>query len=172
MSKRRLKPEEQRAWARVARSVKALPGTPAPDPGPAPLDQDAVERALSAPSTAQPRPTIQAAYPPRLTAPADRSRERRIKRGQTAIAARFDLHGHTQDSAHRALPVFLSSQRSAGARCVLVITGKGRAGEGVLRRNFLRWLQTHDARALVSGYAEAHAKHGGGGAFYVFLRRL
>lgn len=118
------------------------------------------------------KPAPAAPYPPRLAQPADRSKERRIRRGQTAIAGRFDLHGHTQESAHAALPAFLASQRGHGARCVLVITGKGRMGEGVLRRNFLRWLETTESRALVSGYAQAHDKHGGAGAFYVFLRRL
>ena len=49
--------------------------------------------------------------------------------------------------------------------------GKGREGQGVLRRNFLLWLESPGARRLVSGYAESHPKHGGAGAFYVFLRR-
>ncbi|MEL6664227.1 MAG: Smr/MutS family protein [Pseudomonadota bacterium] len=53
-----------------------------------------------------------------------------------------------------------------------MITGKGRGGEGVLRRNFLEWLSSGRASPHVSGYAPAHARHGGGGAFYVFLRRL
>lgn len=174
MSKRRLKPEEQRAWARVARSVKALPERPLP----ALFEgQERFEEMLDAPASAvdpnRPRAAKPSApYPPRLAPPADRGKEKRIRRGQAAIHGRFDLHGHTQDSAHAALPAFLSSQRAQGARCVLIITGKGRLGEGVLRRNFLRWLETAEARAIVSGYAQAHARHGGAGAFYVFLRRL
>ena len=94
-----------------------------------------------------------------------------MRRGKLPIAASFDLHGHTQASAARALPAFLERQQADGARCVLVITGKGREGQGVLRRNFLLWLESPGARALVSGYAEAHPKHGGAGAFYVFLRK-
>lgn len=174
MSKRRLKPEEQRAWARVARSVKAMAGRPAPDMPPSAegfaslLDEPVQNTNKERPPTSAPA----APYPPRLARPADRSKERRIRRGQAAIAGRFDLHGHTQESAHVALPAFLASQRAHGARCVLVITGKGRLGEGVLRRNFLHWLETTQARAIVSGYAQAHDKHGGAGAFYVFLRRL
>ncbi len=54
---------------------------------------------------------------------------------------------------------------------MIVITGKGQRGEGVLRQGFLQWLELPEARALISGYAPAHAKHGGGGAWYVFLRR-
>lgn len=176
MSKRRLRPEEQRAWARVARSVKARPGAE-PAIGTAPIQRIDPETTgaraeMDAAMASEVPPPTPAPYPPRLGPLPNRKSERRIRRGQAPIAGRFDLHGHTQDSAHRALPVFLSNQRASGARCVLVITGKGRMGEGVLRRNFLHWLETPSARALVSGYAPAHARHGGDGAFYVFLRRL
>ncbi|MEO0983109.1 MAG: Smr/MutS family protein [Pseudomonadota bacterium] len=111
-------------------------------------------------------------YPHTLAPLPDRSGERRVRRGQAPIAARLDLHGHTQATAADALRRFLTAQRGEGARCVLVITGKGRDGEGVLRRRFLQWLETAEAKALASGFAPAHRKHGGGGAWYVFLRRL
>ena len=87
------------------------------------------------------------------------------------ISASFDLHGHSQDSAWNILPQFLAREQARGSRCVVVITGKGRLGGGVLRRNFLHWLEMPEARALISGYAPAHARHGGGGAWYVFLRK-
>ena len=74
-------------------------------------------------------------------------------------------------SAEAMLGRFLQRSRAEGARCVLVITGTGRGGEGVLRRNFLDWVQGPSASHLVSGYSEAHARHGGSGAFYLFLRR-
>lgn len=70
-----------------------------------------------------------------------------------------------------ALLAFVAFQRTQGARCVLVITGKGKAGEGVIRKRFLDWLNAPDVRAHVSSYAQAHQKHGGAGAFYVFLKR-
>ena len=103
--------------------------------------------------------------------PAERSGEKKVRRGKLTIAASFDLHGQTQASAARALPAFLENQQADGVRCVLVITGKGKEGQGVLRRNFLLWLESPGARRLVSGYAESHPRHGGAGAFYVFLRR-
>ncbi|MEM1105326.1 MAG: Smr/MutS family protein [Pseudomonadota bacterium] len=103
--------------------------------------------------------------------PAEINRARRVQRGQVDISARIDLHGMTQAEADRRLPQFVAAQRGQGARCILIITGKGRGGQGVLRRNFLAWLSQPSARAHVSAYAPAHARHGGGGAFYVFLRR-
>jgi DNA-nicking Smr family endonuclease len=48
-----------------------------------------------------------------------------------------------------------------------VITGKG----GVLRRYLPLWLGQEELKPLVSGIAEAHATHGGSGAFYVALKR-
>ena len=102
--------------------------------------------------------------------PQNRANEKRVRRGKLELAGRFDLHGHTQLSAEAALPDFLKRKQAEGARCVLIITGKGKGGEGVLRRNFLRWLEMPAARVLVSGYSEAHPRHGGSGAWYVFLR--
>ncbi|MEO1641942.1 MAG: Smr/MutS family protein [Pseudomonadota bacterium] len=101
----------------------------------------------------------------------NRQNERRVRRGKQAISASFDLHGFTQDEAWRALPQFLIREQARGSKCVIVITGKGRSGEGVLRRNFLHWIDTNEARRLVSGYAPAHQRHGGGGAWYLYLRK-
>jgi len=95
----------------------------------------------------------------------------RFRRGQMAIEARVDLHGQTRDAAMSQLSRFLHQSAAAGRRCVLVITGKGTSGKGVLRREFPLWLEANDLRPLVLGLAPAHAKDGGSGAFYVLLRR-
>lgn len=174
MKGRRLSDEETRAWARVAATVKRIGPQEASLPDfQAALEAGEAELRETKPSR-KPAPAQGASDPPapkRPVPPADRGREKRVRRGKLDIAATFDLHGHTQASAARALPAFLMAQQADGARCVLVITGKGREGQGVLRRNFLIWLESDEARALVSGYAESHPKHGGSGAFYVFLRR-
>ena len=63
---------------------------------------------------------------------------------------------------------------------VLVITGKGRPGQdegpaplrqGVLRRQVPVWLAQPPLGPLVLQVAEAHVRHGGAGARYVYLRR-
>ena len=95
----------------------------------------------------------------------------RFRRGQMAIEARVDLHGQTRDAAMKQLSRFLHQSAAAGRRCVLVITGKGTSGKGVLRQEFPLWLEASDLRPLVLGLAPAQAKDGGGGAFYVLLRR-
>ena len=177
MRSRRLQPEEKLAWARVTKSVRPLPerrprddetdeGSTGHPVAQTTKHQPVADRAAERPSagTMRPRPASQR--------PVNRVRERKVRRGQIEFAATLDLHGHTQASAARILPEFLARSRQTGARSVLVITGKGRLGEGILRRRFLHWLEEESARRLVSGYAPAHAKHGGSGAFYVFLRRI
>ena len=159
MSRRDLSDKEKRAWTAATRSVTPLKGrrgTPAGSP-----------RKLGAPE-------VSFSLPPRskpYAAPQNRQNERSVRRGQQAISASFDLHGHTRDSAFKVLPAFLAREQADGSKCVIVITGKGKSGEGVLRKSFLDWLDLPQARALISGYAPAHAKHGGSGAWSVFLRR-
>lgn len=104
-------------------------------------------------------------------APPNRGGERRVRRGRIEIDATLDLHGYTQDAALAALERFLARAVRSGGGVVLVVTGQGRGGEGVLKRRFPAWLELERLRTLVSGYAQAHRSHGGAGAFYVFLRR-
>jgi DNA-nicking Smr family endonuclease len=94
-----------------------------------------------------------------------------VRRGDIEIGATLDLHGHTQDSAVAALTRFLHRAQKHGDRAVIVVTGVGRGGEGVLKRMFPAWLVVKDIRPLVAGYAPAHRSHGGSGAFYVFIKR-
>ncbi len=179
MSRRPLRPDERRDWARVASTVSPLPGRRAPaadDVGVVtpPADKPAPRgHSVSAPDPGAARKT---APPP----PAERGGERRVRRGQVEVEARLDLHGMTQMQARAALRGFLFQARETGRRAVLVITGKGapdaRAGfgpdaPGVLRRRLPDWLAETDVRPFIAGYAPAHARHGGAGAWYVFLKR-
>ena len=172
MSHRRLTPDEARAWARVARTVKPIgPKTEEIETFIDALEHGEPVLRHGKGKTAAPAPQVPVPKPPKTPAPPqNRANEKRVRRGKLELAGRFDLHGHTQISADAALPEFLKRKQAEGARCVLIITGKGKGGEGVLRRNFLRWLEMPAARALVSGYSEAHPRHGGSGAWYVFLR--
>ena len=88
-----------------------------------------------------------------------------------AIDGRIDLHGMTQDAAHAALTGFIAHSHEAGRRCVLVITGKGRAGGGVLRAQVPRWLNQGPLRERILGFSYARPQHGGDGALYVLIRR-
>jgi DNA-nicking Smr family endonuclease len=98
-------------------------------------------------------------------------RRRRIDRGRDIPAGVIDLHGLSQDEARAALTRFLLSAFADQRRNVLVITGKGALGDGVLRRRVPEWLAEAPLRQAVAGISEAHRRLGGEGALYVALRR-
>jgi len=110
----------------------------------------------------------------------DKRAFRRLKRGQTKPEARLDLHGMTVNAAHSALTSFVHSAHASGKRLVLVITGKGRSVNddgpipsrvGVLRHQVPQWLNMPPLSPLILQVTQAHQRHGGGGALYVYLRR-
>jgi DNA-nicking Smr family endonuclease len=124
---------------------------------------------------AGPRPAPSPAPAPRRPSAAlhgiEPNRERRIALGREAIGARLDLHGMDQDQARAALAAFVSRAYDEGCRAVLVITGRGRMGGGILRRRMPDWLTESPLRNMVAGVSRAHRRHGGEGAFYVALKR-
>jgi len=106
-----------------------------------------------------------------LTHALEPKRERSLREGSFEIDARLDLHGMTQEEACEALEDFMQRTVKAGARHLLIITGKGRGGEGVLRRHLPQWLgQLVEAKAILA-LRPAALRHGGDGAVYVILKR-
>jgi DNA-nicking Smr family endonuclease len=128
-------------------------------------------RATSAPPLPAPAPPERLAPPLDSLAGIDRANAERLKRGRHEIEASLDLHGLTQSEAHRALSRFVADSQAAGRRCVLVITGRGRLGSGVLRSAVPRWLDEPGLRGHLLGIAPAQPHHGGAGALYLLLRR-
>ncbi len=82
----------------------------------------------------------------------------------------LDLHGHSLAAAQVTLTRFLQEKAKQKRRRVLIITGKGTAGRGLIRQQFPEWLELPALATLVSSYRQAAKNHGGNGAFYVFLR--
>ena len=158
--------DEKKLWRCVAASVKMrkpLPAVDAEEPQERPVAKRAVTppaKVAAAPVRAKPAPL-----------PQDRGNEKRVRRGKLEIGGKLDLHGHTQDSGRAALARFLRSAQARGDRTVIVITGVGRGGEGILKRRFPEWIAERDIRGFVSGFAPAHRAHGGAGAIYVFIKR-
>ena len=110
----------------------------------------------------------------------DRKRFDRMKRGKLDPEARIDLHGLTLAQAHPALIRFILNAVADDRRLVLVITGKGKSRSeggpiperhGVLRHQVPHWLSSAPLRPHILQVTEAHVKHGGLGAYYVYLRK-
>lgn len=104
----------------------------------------------------------------------DRRTLERLKRGKLAISASLDLHGMTQDTARHRVKEFIKRHFVQQHRVLLIITGKGRfspLGIGVLKKQLPAWLKEPDIKQMVLKAVPARQKDGGGGAFYVYLRR-
>lgn len=162
---RRVATEAERAlWSSVVRDVRPLDGASEWRPEP-----------LPEPETAPPPAPADVAVPVRRESPGpgpvDRGTLARLKKGQVEIDARIDLHGMDQRAAFGALMGFVDMSLKNGRRTLLVITGKGPAGGGVLRRGAPEWLRSSPFGPRILAISSAHARHGGDGAFYVMLRR-
>lgn len=166
-----LPPEDLSLWALVTHDVtpmeRGLQETAGPEKPlpPAPPRKKKADRAVPVPAS-----TTAPSTPPQL----DGATMRKLRRGQIPIEGRIDLHGMTQDKAKAALFSFVRGAASRGARCVLVITGKGKGlGEerGILRRRLPDWLAEPSLSALVLRHQEAARKDGGAGAYYLYLKR-
>lgn len=102
----------------------------------------------------------------------DRRSALKLRRGRMEIEGRIDLHGMNREQAFEALGQFVQQAYAARKRCVLVITGKGRGGqEGVLRRAVPEWVRAGALAGIVLRCVTAQPQDGGGGAYYVLLRR-
>lgn len=101
----------------------------------------------------------------------DAALKKRFEAGELPFDATLDLHGLTEDAAHQRFVIFLRQAIARGARMLLVITGKGRGGEGVLRRNLPVWCESPEFHNAVLRLSPARPQHGGGGAFYFLLRK-
>jgi DNA-nicking Smr family endonuclease len=177
---RRLSAEEIELWLNVTRGVARRPGSGSPQL-PRPRNEaelQASEAGNNLPKGAcaatLPSPVERKAPPP--LAPLERRLRQKLARGRAAPDAAIDLHGMRRQDAFAALREFLARAQIAGARLVLVVTGKGRSASedgaaGVLRKSVPNWLRGADYRAIVLGFDEASRPHGGAGALYVRLRR-
>jgi len=111
-----------------------------------------------------------AAHDPTVLA-LDKRVERAMRQGSFAVEGKLDLHGLRLDEARQALLRFVAARAEAGQRRLLVITGKGKAGESVLRAALPSWCAEAPLAGIVLALRPAAPAHGGDGAWYMLLRR-
>jgi DNA-nicking Smr family endonuclease len=108
-----------------------------------------------------------------VTSAMDKRTAQRFKRGDMPVDGRLDLHGLTAEQAHSALSGFIRRSHARGARCVIVVTGKGTGDKGGrIKREAPEWLNRPDLRPLILAVTDASRQHGGSGALYVLLKRI
>jgi len=199
--RRTLRPEEAEIWAAVARTATPMhpakqlflkevdtpphavpvhPDAPAPHGHThmrLPLFQLGQKARTTTKIDLQPTPGQALAAAPLQM---DAKTHGKMTRGKLAPEARIDLHGMTLSEAHPELIRFILNAQTDAMRLVLVITGKGKHGQdigpipqrmGVLRHQVPQWLRLPPLGQAVLQVSEAHLRHGGSGAYYVYLRR-
>ena len=95
-----------------------------------------------------------------------------FSKGNVFIENKLDLHGFNLVEAKNLLENFINQSVKNNKRLILVITGKGKEGEGVIKNNIISWLNTKDLRNKILAANYASKKHGGSGAIYILLRKF
>lgn len=194
MKRRKLRPDEEELWRKVVSGAERLHRerpldpqdfveTPPQTPRKKPAFQ-AISKTVSVPER---RPKTSANLIPSINEQVrgrpiqmDRKAFDQMKRGKLRPEGKLDLHGMTLDRAHPALTRFVLSAQAQGKRLVLVVTGKGKQRDdggpipvrfGVLRHQVPQWLSLPPLSSAVLQVTQAHLRHGGGGAYYVYLRK-
>ena len=112
----------------------------------------------------------------------DKANGTRLRKGKIRPQARLDLHGFTAEQAVKALQEFIIREYNKATKCVIIVTGKGRATmdefghlsihTGVLYNDLTKWLNYPDIRGYIVSFTSAADFDGGEGAVYVYLRSL
>lgn len=189
---RQLRADEQELWQQVARTAKPLNKPFEKPAGATPKPKKPKTKPAHDIRSFQIGQNAQTSIPQHDLSPGlseslgrqpmrmDKKTFGKLKRGKSVPEARIDLHGMTVAAAHSALTSFILRTHGEGKRLVLVITGKGRVSDdadpiptrtGVLRHQVPHWLAQQPLRHSVLQVVEAHQRHGGSGAFYVYLSR-
>lgn len=189
---RGLRPDEEALWQQIARTATPLSDRPKPRPFSKPAKQNKAvpaERATapfhigSKTSTAPAQHDFAPSVTQRVSAGPlrmDKKAFSRLKRGKASPEGRIDLHGMTAAAAQIALTAYLLRAYADGKRLILVITGKGRRSQdhgpiptpiGILRHQLPDWVSQPPLNQIVLQITQAHQRHGGSGAFYVYLTR-
>lgn len=191
--RRALTEDEQSLWNKVITQVESIESMPplilSPQAKPAKrqkLDSSyeikpfKLGAKVKVKPAAPPKPPSFVDRPHQTSPNMDKRNFQRLLKGQLAIDATLDLHGLTAEQARMQLQIFVQNANRLGNRLILVITGKGnkksvdefnRPRSGVLRSGVPEWLKTGPLSDMVLQVTQAHVKHGGGGAYYVYLRR-
>jgi len=158
-----LSDKDRQEWEAIAREVKPIRKTKAAPPPPKkitiqPPRQEAGNYRII---------DVTSSQPPAL----DRKIKRKIANRRIPIDATLDLHGMTLQEAWEYMFAALMQAADQNFRTLLVVTGRGRDGQGALRKALPGWLESDRLRDKIAGWESADRSHGGDGAFYVRLKR-
>ena len=106
---------------------------------------------------------------------------KKLKKGRIKIDKKIDFHGLSAEEAKQVFLKTISRCFINNFRCILFVTGKGLFNKydepekklfyGKIRKNFLEWININEAKIKILSVEKANLKHGGDGAFFVYLRK-
>lgn len=106
--------------------------------------------------------------PKNIRKPAFPKRLRALPPPQKALLHTLDLHGLPLEEAFQAFKCFVQLHQKAGSLKICVITGKGKQGQGLIRKELPLWLETPLFRPKINA---VRWKNDGGTAEIAFKRR-
>ena len=95
----------------------------------------------------------------------------------------IDLHGYTLDEANKTIEKFINKAFSENVNKLIVVTGKGLHSEnerdpyiskdlGILKYSVPEFISNNNSlMSMINEITDAKIEDGGGGAFYIFLKK-
>ena len=115
---------------------------------------------------------------PKIEIEIEKNKLRRIKNGKITIGGTIDLHGFSLKEAEVRLRHFVGESFQLRRPFLLIITGKGSNSKPniygktqTIKSEINKWLSDQFYNDKVQYISKALDKHGGEGAFYLFLKK-
>ncbi len=112
------------------------------------------------------------------------NKDTKIKISKSKITRTLDLHGQTLDQANLVVEDFINKSYENGISKLIIVTGKGLHSKnegdpyvskelGILKYSVPEFIKNNkNLMKKINEIKEANIEDGGGGAFYIYLKRL
>ena len=112
------------------------------------------------------------------------NKDTKIKISKSKITRTLDLHGQTLDQANLVVEDFINKSYENGVSKLIIVTGKGLHSKnegdpyvskelGILKYSVPEFIKnSKNLMKKINEIKEANIEDGGGGAFYIYLKRL
>ena len=112
------------------------------------------------------------------------NKDTKIKISKSKITRTLDLHGQTLDQANLVVEDFINKSYENGISKLIIVTGKGLHSKnegdpyvskelGILKYSVPEFIKNNKNLMMkINEIKEANIEDGGGGAFYIHLKRL
>ena len=95
---------------------------------------------------------------------------KKLSNKEFKIDAILDLHGKTEKKAYEEVKMFINKCFFNELKNLIIITGKGKSNNGILKLNTPNWLLNNELSKFIVGFEVMPEKKGGEGALFVKLK--